>query len=134
MKKSLFKTLFALLLLAVSSAQASSGGNGDAAGGALYAKLGTFTVNLQNIGEVLQTDISVKLPNAQVLDTIKMYLPFVKHELILLLSSQNAQEISTVAGKQKLIKETKTAVNRALHVDPKDGISDVLFESFVIQQ
>jgi len=135
MKKSLVKALFALLLLLSSVAHASGGdGGGGAAGGALYAKLGTFTVNLQDISEVLQTDISVKLPNPQVLDTIKMYLPFVKHELILLLSSQNAQEISTVAGKQKLIKETKTAVNKALHVDPKDGVSDVLFESFVIQQ
>lgn len=128
----LVKTLFAALLLFISAAHAEE--KGEAAGGALYAKLGTFTVNLQNISEILQTDISVKLPNAQILDTIKMYLPFVKHELILLLSSQNAQEISTVAGKQKLIKESKVAVNRALHVDPKDGVSDVLFESFVIQQ
>lgn len=135
MKKTLVNALFAALLLSAPQTHASSGGGDNgAAGGALYAKLGTFTVNLQNISEVLQTDISVKLPNPQVLDTIKMYLPFIKHELILLLSSQNAQEISTVAGKQKLIKESKTAVNRALHVDPKDGVSDVLFESFVIQQ
>ena len=135
MKKSLVKALFALLLLFTSVAHASSGGgDSGAAGGALYAKLGTFTVNLQNIGEILQTDISVKLPNPQVLDAIKMYLPFVKHELILLLSSQDAREISTVAGKQKLIKETKTAVNKALKADTKDGVSDVLFESFVIQQ
>lgn len=134
MKKTLVNTLFAALLLLPLQIHASSGGGDNGAGGALYAKLGTFTVNLQNLSEVLQTDISVKLPNAQILDTIKMYLPFIKHELILLLSSQNAQEISTVAGKQKLIKETKTAVNRALHVDPKDGVSDVLFESFVIQQ
>jgi flagellar FliL protein len=134
MKKTLINALFAALLLLAPQTYASGGGDSGAAGGALYAKLGTFTVNLQNISEVLQTDISVKLPNPQILDTIKMYLPFIKHELILLLSSQNAQEISTVAGKQKLIKETKTAVNRALHVDPKDGVSDVLFESFVIQQ
>lgn len=134
MKKTLVKTLFIVLLLATSGAHASGGGGEGAAGGALYAKLGTFTVNLQNISEILQTDISVKLPTPQVLDTIKMYLPFVKHEIILLLSSQDAREISTVAGKQRLIKETKAAVNKALKVEPKDGVSDVLFESFVIQQ
>ncbi len=129
MKKMLVKTLFAVLLLAASGSHAESGG-----GGALYAKLGTFTVNLQNISEFLQVDISVKLPAPQVLDTIKMHLPNVKHEIILLLSSQDAREISTVAGKQKLMKETKETVNKVLKVDPKDGISDVLFESFVIQQ
>lgn len=131
MKKMLVKSLFAVLLLAAAAAHASSGGEG---GGALYAKLGTFTVNLRNISEFLQVDISVKLPAPQVLDTIKMHLPNVKHEIILLLSSQDAREISTVAGKQKLIKETKEAVNKVLKADPKDGVSDVLFESFVIQQ
>jgi flagellar FliL protein len=133
MKKSLVTSLFAVLLLATSGAYASEGGEGGGGGG-LYAKLGTFTVNLQNISEFLQIDISVKMPNPGMLETVKTYLPFVKHELILLLSSQDSKQLASVAGKQKLMEQTKIAVNKALRLSPQDGITDVLFESFVIQQ
>lgn len=135
MKKSLFLTLIAILLLATSSAFASGGGGGGGGEGAgLYAKIGTFTTNLQEIGEFLQIDISVKMTAPSVLDNIKMYLPFVKHELILLLSSQDSKQLATVAGKQRLMELTKVAVNKAIKLDTKDGVSDILFESFVIQQ
>jgi flagellar protein FliL len=133
MKKSLVMSLFAILLLATSCAFASEGGEGGGGGG-LYAKLGTFTVNLQNISEFLQIDISVKMPNPGMLEAVKTYLPFIKHELILLLSSQDSKQLASVAGKQKLMEQTKIAVNKVLKLDPKEGITDVLFESFVIQQ
>jgi len=132
MMKSLVTTLFAILLLATSAVHASGGGGGE--GGGLYAKIGTFTTNLQNISEFLQIDISVKMTAPAVLENIKMYLPYVKHELILLLSSQDSKELATVAGKQKLMELTKVAVNKAIKLDQKDGVSDILFESFVIQQ
>lgn len=135
MKKSLFMTFFAILLLASSVVQASGhGGGGGGEGGGLYAKIGTFTTNLQEIGEFLQIDISVKMTEPTVLEKIKMYLPFIKHELILLLSSQDSKQLATVAGKQRLMELTKVAVNKAIKLDAKDGVSDILFESFVIQQ
>ena len=133
MKKSLVTSLFAILLLVTTGAYASEGGEGGGGGG-LYAKLGTFTVNLQNISEYLQIDVSVKMPNPGMLEAVKTYLPFIKHELILLLSSQDSKQLASVAGKQKLMEETKAVVNKVLKLDPKDGITDVLFESFVIQQ
>ncbi|MBS4096077.1 MAG: flagellar basal body-associated FliL family protein [Sulfuricella sp.] len=132
--KQLLGSLIIAFGLLWGSAQASGGGGGGSEGGNLYSKIGTFTVNLQNISEFLQADVSVKLPNAQLLDSIKLYLPYIKHELILLLSAQDSQQLASVAGKQKLMEETKTAINKALKVNDKDGISDVLFESFVIQQ
>lgn len=130
--KQLLASLIIVLSLAWGNAQASGGGGSE--GGTLYSKIGTFTVNLQNISEFLQADISIKLPNPQLLDSIKLYLPYIKHELILLLSSQDSQQLASVAGKQKLMEETKSAINKALKVNDKDGITDVLFESFVIQQ
>ena len=68
-------------------------------GGTLYAKLGTFTVNLLNIDEYLQTEISVKLAGAGTLDAVKAYLPIIKHEIILLLSTQDSKQLATLAGK-----------------------------------
>ena len=100
----------------------------------MYVKLGTFTVNLQNIDEYVQAEITVKLAAPEILDAVKIYLPRIKHEIILLLSTQDSQQLATLAGKQKLIEQTKTMVNKALKLEPKDGVTDVLFESFVIQQ
>lgn len=127
--KKMLAVMIACLCLFAANVHASSD-----KGGTLYAKLGTFTVNLLDIGEYLQTEISVKLANPGTLDSIKAYLPFIKHEIILLLSSQDSRQLTTLAGKQKLIEQTKTAVNKALKLEPNDGVTDVLFESFVIQQ
>lgn len=127
--KKLLVVLLACLSLYTASAQAVS-----EKGGTLYVKLGTFTVNLQNIDEYLQAEITVKLAAPEVLDAVKIYLPRIKHEIILLLSTQDSQQLATLAGKQKLIEQTKTMVNKALKLEPKDGVTDVLFESFVIQQ
>lgn len=129
MKKMLVVMISCLCLFAA-NVHASS----DKGGGTLYAKVGTFTVNLQNIGEYLQTEISVKLANPGTLDSIKVYLPFIKHEIILLLSTQDSKQLATLAGKQKLIEQTKTVVNKAIKLEPTNGVTDVLFESFVIQQ
>lgn len=129
MKKMLVIMVSFLCLLAI-NVHASS----EKAGGSLYAKVGTFTVNLQNLGEYLQTEISVKLANPGTLDSVKAYLPFIKHEIILLLSNQDSKQLATLAGKQKLIEQTKAVVNKAIKLDPRDGVTDVLFESFVIQQ
>jgi flagellar FliL protein len=134
MKKILLLCLFAMQLLSFTAVQASGGGGGEGKGGPLYSKLGTFTVNLQEISEFMQVDISVKMPNAELLQAIKTYHPFIRHELILLLSSQRSEQLASVAGKQKLLEQTKTTINKALKLDEKEGVSEVLFESFVIQQ
>jgi flagellar protein FliL len=127
-------TGFVILFCLLTGVAQASGGGGGGEGGVLYSKIGTFTVNLKNINEFLQADISIKLPNPQLLDSVKTYLPYIKHELILLLSSKDSQQLASVAGKQKLVEETKAAINKAMRLHEKDGITDVLFESFVIQQ
>ncbi|MFA7241506.1 MAG: flagellar basal body-associated FliL family protein [Sulfuricellaceae bacterium] len=125
--KKILVVLLACLSLFTATVQAKDGGT-------LYVKLGTFTVNLQNIDEYVQAEITVKLAAPEILDAVKIYLPRIKHEIILLLSTQDSQQLATLAGKQKLIEQTKTMVNKALKLEPKDGVTDVLFESFVIQQ
>jgi flagellar basal body-associated protein FliL len=41
--------------------------------------------------------------------------------------------MQTSDGKQKLITETRYAANKALELTSKDGVADVLFESFIVQ-
>lgn len=124
--------LIACLCLFAANVQASSESKPE--GGGLYAKIGTFTVNLVNIEEFLQTDISVKLARPETLDAIKAYLPFIKHNLILLLSTQDSKQLSTLDGKRRLMAQSKTLINKVIKRDPETGVTDILFESFVIQQ
>lgn len=124
--------LLAALLFFSASAQASGGGSKEG-GASSYAKLETFTVNLQGLTQYLQVDMSLKVADPKVTESIKGWSPVIRHELILVLSSQSGEELATLAGKKKVMGLIKTAVNKVLKLDAKEGVTDVLFESFVIQ-
>lgn len=125
----IWASLLSILLLFSASAQAGGGGGGPSP----YAKLETFTVNLQGLTQYLQVDMSLKLADPKLADAIKGWNPVIRHELILLLSSQNGEELATLAGKKKVTGLIRTAINKVLKLDAKEGVTDVLFESFVIQ-
>lgn len=125
-------TLATLLLLSSTVAYASGGGSKEA-GASPYARMEPLIVNLSGLTNYLQVEISFKVADPKVADEIKLWKPAIRHELLLLLSSYKPEEISTLAGKQKTMKSIRTAVNKTLKKDEKTGVTDVLFESFVIQ-
>lgn len=98
-----------------------------------YAKLDVITVNLQGLVQYLQASITLKVASPEAEEAIKLYMPILRHELILLLSSKEPGQITSLEGKQKLIDETRRAANKAIGMTEKQGVTDVLFESFVIQ-
>lgn len=112
-------------------AQANSGGGGG--GSSPYAKLESFTVNLEGLTQYLQVNIVLKVAKPEISEAIKGWNPVIRHELILLLSSQKGEELATIEGKKKIMASTRDAINKVLKLDAKGGVTDVLFESFVIQ-
>lgn len=124
--------LFLSLSLAAVNAHASEGGGGEGGGGA-YTKLEPFTVNLVGLTQVIQLVVTLKMAKPEAGEKVKLYMPAVRHNMILLLSSKSADQVSSAAGKQKLIKETISAVNRAIESNAKEGVADALFESIIIQ-
>lgn len=107
--------------------------SGGEAGASLYTKLNTFTVNLKGLGHLLQVDISLKSGDPTTTEQIKAFTPVIRNELIFILSSHAIDEVNTLSGKLKLMEDIKVSLNKVLNLDPKHGISSVLFESFVIQ-
>lgn len=101
----------------------------------VFAKLETFTVNLAADGEehYLQTDIELKVADAKVIEKVKTFMPEIRNNILLLLSSKTAGALSTMEGKQKLSNEIKGQINKALQATDEDGVSGVFFTSFVIQ-
>ena len=123
--------LFFSLFWVTTSANAEEKGGGEGGGG--YERLEPFTVNLVGLHQVIQISVTLKPAKPEVGEKIKLYMPAIRHEIILLLSAKTPEQVQSSEGKQKLILETRYAANKALGLTSKDGVSDVLFESIIIQ-
>ena len=132
LQKSLALIFLTLFCISTSANAEEHGGEGGAAGKP-YEKLEPFTVNLMGLHQVIQVSVTLKPATLNIGDKIKLYMPVIRHEIILLLSGKTPEQVQTSEGKQKLISETRYAANKALGMTSKDGIADVLFESFIIQ-
>lgn len=143
-KKKLFIVVgFVVLLLAGGGAAAwfftqgspeSKAAHDEPAKPPIFLPLETFTVNLQNGEQYLQTDITLQVAEQTDVDAIKLQMPRVRSRLLTLLSSQNAESIASAESKKKLMKEIQAQVNQPF--DPKgkpQNVTDVLFTTFVIQ-
>ena len=134
-----FATLFLLvfLLLTIGVVSAEGGGEGGKEGGggnALLAKVDPIVVNLTGpTQKFIQVEMTLKLAKPEVAEKVKFYMPVIRHKMILLLTSKDAAELGPMEGKQKLLQQSKDAVNQALELSEREGVTDVLFSSFIIQ-
>jgi flagellar FliL protein len=116
----------------------------------VFVNLEPFTVNLQpDQGEqYLQVVTVLKVEDAKAGDSIKQYMPELRHRMLLLLSAKRASEISAVPGREKLAEELRNEANAIVAASagghgkgqaggPKQHIEGpvqgVLFTSFIIQ-
>lgn len=102
----------------------------------IYYTLKTFTVNFNNptVARFLQVNLDVMTYDAKVVKAIKNDRPAIRNRLIILLSSQQYKEISTLAGKEKLRKQVVKAINDELKKAGCSGkVKRVYFTSFVMQ-
>lgn len=129
------RRFLALLLATVFFAMvdANAEGGGEGAGNGAYEKLEPFTVNLVGLRQVIQVAVTLKLAKPEAGEKVKLYMPVIRHEMILLLSGKSAEQVGSSEGKQRLILETRAAVNKAIESNAKEGIADVLFEQIIIQ-
>lgn len=103
----------------------------------VFMVMDPFTVNLQPDGagdQYLQVAFTLQVTDAKEVERLKLYLPQLRSQLLLLLSSKKASQINSVDGKKKLIEEILATVNAPLSPDADpQNVSNVFFTSFVIQ-
>lgn len=102
----------------------------------VFLPLEIFTVNLQmeEMQQFLQVNITLQLADEAQVDLLKANMPQVRNRLLLLLSSKKASEILTVEGKKKLSSEIVEAIQHPFTPHgPNPEVSDVFFTSFVVQ-
>lgn len=132
----LFTAFFVSLFLSTSllplqPAFAKEGG--DKEGASPYIKLEPFTVNLADLSQYLEIGLTLQGGSPEVGAAVAMFMPKVRHEMILLLSSKDAAEILTPGGKAKLAEDIKHVINDAIDLSGKHGVTNVLFASFLVQ-
>ncbi|WP_300317470.1 flagellar basal body-associated FliL family protein [Accumulibacter sp.] len=106
----------------------------------IYVAMDAFTVNLvpENGDQFLQLIISVEVDDGQTDEQLKQYMPKLRNDLTLLLSSKKASELITTEGKRNLAQEIREQMNGVLDPAGKGKkrewpIREVLFTSFIIQ-
>ncbi|MDT8364000.1 MAG: flagellar basal body-associated protein FliL [Nitrosomonas sp.] len=147
------KKPFLVILIALLAIGAGAGGTwyymktqqGDGEGAAQpakeiptkFIKLETFTVNLQSEEDdprYLQVELVIKVNETSVVDTIANKTPEIRNQILLLLSSKKATEISTLEGKQQLSQDISEAIKQKIEPEALQAdILDLLFTSFIIQ-
>ncbi len=112
-----------------------------------FVKLEPFTVKLQpeegKPEQYMQTTPELKVLDKHVAEKAKVYMPEIRHNVLLLLSGKKPSELSTPQGMEKLSLEIRSETNRILggadktsgtaKSGPDDPVQAVMFSSFIIQ-
>jgi flagellar protein FliL len=95
-----------------------------------------FVVNFASQGKArfLQVTVEVMTRDPAMPDQIKLHMPVIRNNLMLLLSNQSYDGVSTLEGKETLREEALEVVQQILEEETGDpGIEAVYFTSFVMQ-
>lgn len=128
------KFLSLIILLLISTTSFASGGGG---GSSPFIPLNPpIVVNIMDGQHIrhMQVIIEIKLVDPANSSKIDLHKGPVRHELILLLSSQDAGTISSAVGKEQLRKDALEAVNKVLQeLEGEPIVESLYFTNFIIQ-
>jgi len=84
----------------------------------VFLPLDSLTVNLASEGneQYLQVTANLKVLDANTSDKVKLYIPEIRHRVLLLLASKKASEIGPTEGRERLSEELRTITNNVMLV------------------
>jgi flagellar FliL protein len=98
-----------------------------------FMTLETFTVNLAGAEHFLQLGVVLQLDSDKTAEEVKAFLPRIRNDVLLLLSSKTAAELDAPGGKEKLAEEILVVTRKPLDEETKQNVQGVLFSSLVVQ-
>ena len=110
----------------------------------IFVPLDPFVVNLADKGtdRYAQVSVTLQVENSKISDDLKIYLPAIRNNILMILAHKTAEELMDRAGKDVLAEEILQESTRPLKEsrDPKKNDSDayrpilkVHFANFIIQ-
>jgi flagellar FliL protein len=122
---------------------ASEGGEHGGAGavveriGAIYVPFKpAFVVNYGGPGRLkyIKTEISVRVQDSKTASAVQRHMPYLRNNIVMLLSAQTEEAVSSQEGKEVLRKAALEKVRELIHAEEKlDGIIDLYFTAFLVQ-
>lgn len=146
-----------LALLASGTVHASGGGGGGGSGSATTGQVNyfpmepAFVVNVRdnNYMRFMQVGINLMTMDAEVVAAVQKHMAPIRHELVMLFSSRDINEVRAIETREKMRQEALAKIQSVLEhyagISPSkkvagaDGkevpssVQEVLFTSFVIQ-
>ena len=95
-----------------------------------------FVVNFASQGKArfLQVTVEVMTRDPAVPDQVKLHMPVIRNNLMLLFSSQTYDTVSTLEGKEALREQALEVIQQILEEETGEpGVEAVYFTSFVMQ-
>jgi flagellar FliL protein len=95
-----------------------------------------FVVNFASQGKArfLQVTVEVMTRDPEIPEKVKLHMPVIRNNLMLLFSDQSYDSISTLEGKEALREQALEVVQQILEEETGDpGVEAVYFTSFVMQ-
>ena len=95
-----------------------------------------FVVNYGNTGRMkyLRTEIALKVIGAQAASAVTNHRPYIRHNLVLLLTSQDSDIVNSSAGRETLRKVALEEVQALMtELEGEPFVDDLFFENFVVQ-
>ena len=128
----------ALLLppAALAEDEPTEGGEGAPAADVQYVPLKpSFITNYQdNKLRYFKTDVTVIAHGAATAEAITRHLPYIRHNLVMLFSSQSAEALNSLEGKQKLQEDAANQVAAVLAEENESSdVAGILFTSFIVE-
>jgi flagellar FliL protein len=81
----------------------------------------------------LKTDITLKVKGGATAEAVDRHIPAIRHNLVMLFSSQTADNLNTMEGKQQLKSNALTEVLTALQDEGEAAqVEEILFTSFIV--
>lgn len=126
----------------------TAGGKTSPAQPPVYIKLEAFTTNLAPeegvafgaTGQYIQLVVELKADNAPSGETLKLYTPEIRNNILRLLSNKRPSQLASLEGKDTLANEIRDSVNGIVNPGgnkegkgPYSPVVSVLFSSFIIQ-
>ncbi len=96
-----------------------------------------FVVNYGGQGRLkyIKAEISVRVVDAEAANTIRHHMPYIRNNLVLLLSSQTEETIETTEGKELLRQAAVEEIRKILAEEGEvDGVVDLYFDNFIVQR
>lgn len=101
----------------------------------VYTELKPFTVNVNDAdGRMLYVGLSLQMQDQADIQTLNQHLPEIRNRILMLLSSQKIDSLSSPQDKERLANDIKGCITSPLEsATTTIGVRLVLFTDFIVQ-